>query len=72
MSETTSFTLHHVCDALNEIGRTRGGQAELARKAGVSRAFVNLLVNGERDITDPIIKALGFRKVISYQRISQA
>lgn len=66
-----NFTLNDICVALNEVARTRGGQAKLARKAGVSRSFVNLVVDGERDITDPLIQALGFRKVVSYRRISE-
>lgn len=72
MSEATPApcTKRDVLAALNAACRPFGGQAKLARKAGVSTAYINMVVKHRRELTEPIANALGFMQTISYQRIA--
>lgn len=44
------------------------GQNVLARRLGVSNAYVSDIVNGRRDPGQKILEGLGYRRVISYER----
>jgi hypothetical protein len=40
-----------------------GGQTAFAKRHGVDRVLVNMILNGKRPVSDAIAKALGLRKV---------
>jgi transcriptional regulator with XRE-family HTH domain len=40
-----------------------GSQSAFAKRHGVDRAYVNMILNGKRPVSDAIAKALGLRKV---------
>ena len=39
-----------------------GGQTAFAKRHGVDRVLVNMILNGKRSVSDAIAKALGLRK----------
>lgn len=61
-----------IMTAINAVRRRPGGQADLARRSGCSPAYINMVVNGEGDPSEPVLRALGFRKLvsISYERVT--
>lgn len=65
----TVVPLSAIYAELNAITRTRGGQAELARKIGVSEAYVSQIVNGHKAMTGAVVAALGFRRVEMFERV---
>ena len=69
--EGVKATYPEILSALNAACREPGGQRRLAEAAKVSPAYINIAVNGHRDIPKPVLRALGFRKVVtvSYERI---
>jgi hypothetical protein len=40
-----------------------GGQTAFAKRHGVDRVLVNMIVNSKRPVSDAVAKALGLRKV---------
>jgi len=45
-----------------------GAQSRLAEKIGVSRSYLNRVVNGTHPPTGDILRHLGLRKVVVYER----
>src|SRR5436305_14916988 len=54
-----------------DIARVRS-QVKWARAAGVSRPNLNMMLNGHREPSPPIIEALGFAKTIGYRTVGEA
>jgi hypothetical protein len=48
-----------------------GSQAAFAEEAGVSRQFVNDVLKGSRNLTKPVLDALGVREVVIYETIEE-
>ena len=40
-----------------------GGQSAFAKRHGVNRAYLNMILNGKRPVSDFIAEAVGLRKV---------
>jgi hypothetical protein len=40
-----------------------GGQTAFANRRGIDRAMINMILNGKRPVSGPLVKALGLRKV---------
>lgn len=48
-----------------------GSQKAFAEEAGVSRQFVNDVLKGSRNLTKPVLDALGVREVVIYETIEE-
>jgi transcriptional regulator with XRE-family HTH domain len=48
-----------------------GSQRALAHYCGVSAAYISDILNGRREPGESVLRALGFRKVVRYERILQ-
>ena len=45
-----------------------GSQVAFARRHGVDRAYLNMILNGKRPVSDSIAKAVGLRKAYVAQK----
>lgn len=45
-----------------------GSQMAFAKKARVSTSFVNDVLHGRRNVTAPILKAIGYERVTIYRK----
>jgi len=57
------FNDDEVIQLLRTAIEREGHQVAFARRFGIERTSLNLMVNGKRPLTPAIIKALGLRKV---------
>ena len=44
-----------------------GSQAALARQIGVSRMYINNILNGHAPISDTVLNGIGIERVVTYQ-----
>ena len=51
-----------------EVGAA-GSQKAVAEAAGVSQAFLTDVLKGRRALTGPLVKWLGYERVIAYRRL---
>jgi transcriptional regulator with XRE-family HTH domain len=70
INQTGLFRLSAVYAAMNERCRLPGGQAQLAREVGVSVQFINAVLNARKSPTPALLHALGFRKVVAFERVA--
>jgi transcriptional regulator with XRE-family HTH domain len=63
------MTIDEVIAVLREKTAKRGQMAAFAKAHGVSIQYVSAIVRGSRKPDLPIILALGFRRVVSYEPI---
>lgn len=45
-------------------------QREVAEQLGVSRAFLNDVVHGRRNMTEGLATAMGFTRIVTYKKAS--
>ena len=57
------FDDDEVLSLLKAAVEREGHQVAFARRHGFNRAYLNMILNGKRSVSDKIIKALGLRKV---------
>jgi len=57
------FNDDEVIQLLRAAVEREGNQIAFARRHGIERAGVNLMLNGTRPVTSAVVKALGLRKV---------
>ena len=57
------FNQDEVARLLRAAVEREGSQSAFAKRHGVDRVLVNMILNGKRPVTDTIAKALGLRKV---------
>lgn len=62
------MTREQVVEMLRANVKDWGAQAMLAEDIGVSRSFLNEVVRGTRPPTGDILRHLGLRKVVVYER----
>jgi transcriptional regulator with XRE-family HTH domain len=62
------MTKEQVVEMLRANVKDWGAQARLAEEIGVSRSFFNEVVRGTRPPTGDILRHLGLRKVVVYER----
>jgi transcriptional regulator with XRE-family HTH domain len=62
-------------DVLKELAKrlkaADGHQTKVAQDLGVSKTYLNDVVNGRRDPGTKLLNALGFTKEVSYRRIKE-
>src|SRR6516164_10582147 len=63
--------IEEVVRILQKEVKNAGGQAELARKTGVSRPNLNSAIAGRRAPTNDILRALRLRKVFAYEKATR-
>jgi len=63
--------IEEVVRILQKEVKSAGGQAELARKTGVSRPNLNSAIAGRRAPTNDILRALRLRKVFAYEKATR-
>jgi hypothetical protein len=56
---------------LKEQVKVYGSQLALARHCGVIPAYMSDILNGRREPGESVLRALGFRKVVRYERIPE-
>ena len=61
------FDEHDVARLLRATVEREGGQSAFAKHHGVNRAYLNMVLNGKRPISDSIAGALGLHKVYTAQ-----
>jgi hypothetical protein len=61
-----------VVRVIQEEVRNAGGQAFLARKAGLNRPNLNSTLSGRRPPTGDILRAFNLQKVFAYEKLSIA
>jgi hypothetical protein len=57
------FEERDVIQLLKSAIEREGDQGAFARRFGIDRTSLNLMVNGKRPLTADVVKALGLRKV---------
>jgi DNA-binding phage protein len=57
------FDEHDVAHLLRAAVEREGGQSAFATHHGVNRAYLNMILNGRRPVSDSIARALGLHKV---------
>ena len=57
------FDEHDVARLLRAAVKREGGQSAFANHHGVNRAYLNMILNGKRLVSDSIATAVGLRKV---------
>lgn len=57
---------------LRKMCKARGAKAAFARRAGVSRQYISLVVAGDRDMSDRIFKAMGIKRVTFLREVGVA
>ena len=57
------FDEHDVARLLRATVEREGGQSAFAKHHGVNRAYLNMILNGKRPVSDSIAGALGLHKV---------
>jgi hypothetical protein len=57
------FDEHDVARLLRAAVEREGGQSAFAKHHGVNRAYLNMVLNGRRPVSDSIAGALGLHKV---------
>ena len=62
------MTREQVTDILQGSVSEWGAQMKLAKEIGVSRSHLNQVVNGTHPPTGKILRHLGLRKVVFYER----
>jgi len=62
-SDARIFDDGEVVQLLRVAIEQEGSQMAFAKRHNINRAFLNEVVNGKRHASEPILKALGLRKV---------
>jgi len=57
------FDDHEVLALLRAAVEREGNQVVFARRHGLDRAHLNMVLNGKRQVSEKMIKVLGLRKV---------
>jgi hypothetical protein len=57
------FDEHDVTCLLRAVVEREGGQSAFAKHHGVDRAYLNMILNGKRPVSDSIAGVIGLRKV---------
>jgi transcriptional regulator with XRE-family HTH domain len=57
------FDEDDVVHLLRAAVEREGGQSAFAKRHGIDRAYVNMILNGKRSVGDSVAKALRLRKV---------
>ena len=57
------FDEHDVARLLRAAVEREGGQSAFAKHQGVDRAYLNMVLNGKRPVSDSIAGVIGLRKV---------
>ncbi len=70
MNQTGLFHLSDVYAALNARCQNHGDQTKLAHEIGVSVPFINAVLNARKSPTPALLCALGFRKVVAFERVT--
>jgi len=61
-STTPVFTDDQVLLLLRAAIKREEGQTAFAKRHGIDRIYLNMVLNGRRSVSSPIVKALGLRK----------
>ena len=62
------FGEHDVVRLLRAAVGREGGQSAFAKHHGVDRAYLNMILNGKRPVSDSIAGTVGLRKVYIAQK----
>src|SRR5262249_29441663 len=57
------FEEHEVVRLVRLAVEREGGQSAFAKRHGVDRVFINMILNGKRHVSYSVAKALGLRKL---------
>ena len=57
------FDEHDIARLLRAAVEREGGQSAFAKHHGVDRAYLNMVLNGRRPVSDSIAGIIGLRKV---------
>ena len=57
------FEEHEVVRLVRLAVEREGGQSAFAKRHGIDRAFINMILNGKRHVSYSVAKALGLRKL---------
>lgn len=63
------ITREELVELMREQSQAAGGQKELARRWGISLSYVNDVIASRREPGKTILAALGFRRLVFYQKI---
>jgi DNA-binding phage protein len=62
-SQALAFNDDNVVRLLRAAIEHEGNQAAYARRHGIERTGLNMILRGKRPVSDTVIKTLGFRKI---------
>lgn len=62
------MTKEQVIALLLEETRRAGSQKEWCRAHGISEQYVSDVLKGRRDVGNKVLEALGYRKVVIYEK----
>jgi hypothetical protein len=63
VADAVVFEQHEVVRLVRLAVEREGGQSAFAKRHGVDRAFINMILNGKRHVSDSVAKALKLRKL---------
>ena len=66
----TTLTESEFCDLLKQKAARRGQQKLIAIDAGLSSAFVSMAASGRRKPCDAIARALGYRRIVMFEKVT--
>lgn len=69
MVALTSMTEDELINLLRRHCAPWGARKEFAKQAGVSAAFLSQVIAEHRRLPESLVKALGYRRVVTYERI---
>ncbi len=62
-SQVLAFDDHEVVQLLRAAIAREGNQTAYARRHGLERTGINMILSGKRPVSDAVMKALGLRKL---------
>lgn len=65
------MTTHDVREIIKDLCAAAGGQHAWAKAMGISQAYVNQVIQGNREPGPAILDAVGLERVVSYRLLSR-
>ena len=65
------MTLEEFLQYVRQLAREQGSQQALAAKCGINASWLSEILKGRRDPGKKLLDALGFRRVVTYERIGE-
>jgi transcriptional regulator with XRE-family HTH domain len=65
------MTKDELIEHLRKLAKEEGSQRNLAKRLGVSAPFIGDVLLGKREPAPKMLKALGLRRVVTFERLEE-